>query len=107
MDKSEKKILIFLFFIFSYTFTSIGIYSNANTTHFFYLFATIPIIILNFKVKKYKMGLFFIIFGIFITLVSYLVKLVDCYLLKFTLLKKMIIQTRSTHVLIVEDEQFI
>lgn len=75
MDKSVKKKLIFLFTIICYIFACIGIYSTPNTSHFFYLFAIFPIIIFNFKVKKYKMGLFLIIFGIIITLVGYFSKI--------------------------------
>lgn len=70
MDKSVKK-KKFLAFLIGYIIVCIGLNFNPRTTHFFYMFATIPIIILNFKVKKYKMGLIFIIFGVFITIISY------------------------------------
>ncbi len=60
MTNNYKKNFIRLIIISSYVIVCFAILSTPNTEPLFFIFAFIPVVILNFKMKKYKMGIFLI-----------------------------------------------
>lgn len=71
MTTNNKKNLIRFVIIISYVIICFTIGSTPGGEPFFFMFAFIPIVILNFKVKKYKMGIFLILGSIIYAVLPY------------------------------------
>ena len=69
-NKYKRNLIVFIVLVV-YSIICFVIATTPSTAPFFYLFAPIPVIVLNFKEKNYKLAIFFIIGSIFKTFLRY------------------------------------